>query len=148
MGDSFDVIMAAYPSTAAAERDFETLVRLVKDKTVRSEGVILVEHDAGGQVRVSQTGDHLGRKGLGWGGGVGLVVGLFAPPLLASVAVGGAAGALVGRFARHKVDSGIEQGLGDKLAPGTAVVIAVVDGDDRLAAEHAQVQAIGHGAAG
>src|SRR6266581_1559379 len=137
MGDSFDVIMAAYPSTGAAERDFETLVRLVKDKTVRSEGVILVEHDAGGQVRVSQTGDHLGRKGLGWGGGVGLVVGLFAPPLLASVAVGAAAGALVGRFARHKVDNGIEQGLGDKLAPGTAVVVAGVDGDDRLAAEQA-----------
>jgi uncharacterized membrane protein len=67
---------------------------------------------------------------------------------MASVAVGAAAGALVGKFARHKVDSGIEQGLGDKLAPGTAVVIAVVDGDDRLAAEHAQVQAIGHGAAG
>jgi uncharacterized membrane protein len=137
MGDSFDVIMAAYPSTGQAERDFDALVRLVMDKTVRSEGVILVEHDAGGQVRVTQTGDHLGRKGLGWGGGVGLVVGLFSPPLLASVAVGAAAGALVGRFARHKVDSGIEQGLGDKLQPGTAVVIAVVDDDDRLAAEQA-----------
>ena len=56
---------------------------------------------------------------------------------MASVAVGAAAGALVGKFARHKVDRGIEQGLGDKLAPGTAVVIAVVDGDDRLAAERA-----------
>jgi len=137
MGDSFDVIMAAYPSTGPAERDFDALVQLVKDKAVRSEGVILVEHDAGGQVRVTQTGDHLGRKGLGWGGGVGLVVGLFAPPLLASVAVGGAVGGLIGKFARHKVNSGIEKGLGDKLAPGTAVVIAVVDDDDRLAAEQA-----------
>jgi len=137
MGDSFDVIMAPYQSAGQAERDFDALVRLVKDKTVRSEGVILVEHDADGQVRVTQTGDHLGRKGLGWGGGVGLVVGLFSPPLLASVVVGGAAGALVGRFARHKVDSGIEKGLGDKLAPGTAVIIAIVDSDDRLAAEQA-----------
>src|SRR6266581_6767055 len=137
MGDSFDVIMAAYLSTGAAERDFETLVRLVKDKTVRSEGVILVEHDAGGQVRVSQTGDHLGRKGLGWGGGVGLVVGLFSPPLLASVAVGAAAGGLVGKFAKHKLDSGIEKGLGDKLKPGTAAIIAVVYSDYRLTAEQA-----------
>ena len=137
MGDSFDVIMAAYPSTGPAERDFDALVKLVKDKAVRSEGVILAEHDADGQVRVTQTGDHLGRKGLGWGGGVGLVVGLFAPPLLASIAVGGAAGGLIGKFAKHKVDSGIEQGLGDKLQPGTAVVIAVVDGDDRLAVERA-----------
>jgi len=72
MGETFDVITAAYPSTGPAEHDFDALVRLVKDRTVRSEGVILVEHDLDGQVRVTQTGDHLGRKGLGWGGGVGL----------------------------------------------------------------------------
>ncbi len=99
--------------------------------------MILAEHDAGSRVRVTQTGDHLGRRGLGWGGGVGVVVGLFAPPLLASVAVGAAAGGLIGKFARHRVDSGIEKSLGDKLGPGTAVIITVVDDDDRLAAEQA-----------
>src|SRR5215469_18088622 len=134
MGDSFDVIMAAYPAADPAQHDFDALVA---GKTVKSEGVILVEHDLDGRVRVTQTGDHLGRKGLGWGGGVGLVVGLFSPPLLASIVVGGAAGAVVGKFARHKMDSGIEEGLGDKLQPGTAVVIAVVDDGDRLAAERA-----------
>jgi len=137
MTDTFDVIMAAYPSTGAAQNDFDALVQLVKDKTVKTEGVILVEHDTDGQVRVSQTGDHLGRKGLGWGGGVGLVVGLFSPPLLASIVVGGAAGGLIGRFAEHKVASGMEKGLGDKLAPGTAAIIAMVDDEDRLAAERA-----------
>ena len=50
----------------------------------------------------------LGDSRPDWGliGGVGLVVGLFAPPLLASVVVGDAAGALVGKFARHRVESG------------------------------------------
>jgi arylsulfatase len=137
VADSFDVIMAAYSSAGPAQHDFDALVQLVKDKRVASEGVILVERDADGQVKVSQTGDHLGRKGLGWGGGVGLVVGLFSPPLLASVAVGAAAGGLVGRFARHKVDSGLEEGLGSKLTPGSAVIVAMVDDDDRLAAEQA-----------
>ncbi len=35
------------------------------------------------------------------------------------------------------MDAGIEQGLGDKLQPGTAVIIAMVDDEDRLAAEQA-----------
>src|SRR5215472_7054406 len=98
MADSFDVIMAAYPATGPAERDFDELIQLVKDKAIASEGLILVEQDADGQVQVTQTGDHLGRKGLGWGGGVGLVVGLFAPPMLASIVVGGAVGGLIGTF--------------------------------------------------
>jgi uncharacterized membrane protein len=110
MGETFDVIMAAYQDTGMAERDFEALAGLVKGKTVTSEGLILVEHDLGGKVSVTQTGDHMGRKGLGWGGGVGLVVGLFSPPMLASIVIGAAAGALVGRFARHRMESGIEQG--------------------------------------
>ena len=120
-----------------AQKDFDALVGLVQGKQVRTEGVILVEHDADGQVKVSQTGDHLGRKGLGWGGGVGVVVGLFSPPMLASVVVGGAAGGLIGRFAEHKESAALQKGLGDKLAPGTAAIVAMVDDEDRLAAERA-----------
>jgi len=137
VSDTFNVIMAGYPTVEAAHKDFDGLVALIKDKKVRSEGVILVEHDDDGQVKVAETGDHLGRKGLGWGGGVGLVVGLFAPPLLASVAVGAAAGGVIGKFTKHKVDSGMEAGLGDKLRPGTAAIVAMIDDDDRLAAERA-----------
>ena len=137
MSDTFDLIMAAYQSVGAAQKDFDALVKAVKDKTVRTEGVILVEHDADGQVKVSQTGDHLGRKGLGWGGGVGVVVGLLSPPLLASVVVGGAAGGAIGKFAEHKEKTGLREGLGDKLKPGTAVIVAMVDDEDRLAAERA-----------
>ena len=137
MSDTFAVIMAGYQAIEAAKKDFDALVQLVKDKKVRSEGVILVEHDVDGEVRVSQTGDHLGRKGMGWGGGVGVLVGLAAPPLLAATAVGAAAGGIVGKFAKHKVDSGLESGLGDKLKPGTAAIIAIVAEDDRLVAEQA-----------
>ena len=65
MGGTFGVIMAAYPVTEADERDFDALVRRVRDKAVRSEGVMLVEHDAEGGVRVSQTGDHAQIRGIG-----------------------------------------------------------------------------------
>jgi arylsulfatase A-like enzyme/uncharacterized membrane protein len=135
VSDTHDVIMAAYPASETAEKDFDELVRLVKEKKVRTEGVILVEHDEDGRVTVHRTGDHLGRKGLGWGGGVGLLVGLFSPPLLGSIVVGAAAGGLIGKFAQHRVDSGMESGLGEKLEEGQAAIIAMVDSDDLPVAE-------------
>src|ERR1019366_1597587 len=116
----FDVVIAAYLIPDLAQQDFDTLVGLVKDKQLTVEGVALVTNDAEGKVTVKETGDHLGRKGMTVGGGVGLAVGLLAPPLLASVAVGGAAGALVGKFARHRVESGLAEKMGAALPPGSA----------------------------
>ena len=137
MSETFDLILAAYPALEAAQHDFEELVKLVKDKQVRTDGVILVTRDESGEVQIADTGDELGRKGAGWGGGVGVLVGLAAPPMLASIAVGAAAGGVVGHFAKKKVDSGLEEGMGDKLKPGTAAIVAMIDADDRLVAEQA-----------
>ena len=94
-----DVLVAGYRSIGTATRDFDRLLTRVKAKKVVIEGVILVTHDKHGDVSVKQTGDHLGRTGVKWGAGVGLAVGLFAPPMLVSTAVTGAvAGGLVGKF--------------------------------------------------
>jgi uncharacterized membrane protein len=123
----FDVVIAAYLIPDLAQQDFDALVKLVEDKQLTVEGVALVTRDADGNVAVNETGDHLGRKGMEIGGGVGLVVGLFAPPLLASVVVGGAAGALVGKFARHRVESGLEDKMGAALPPGSAGIVAIYD---------------------
>ena len=65
--------------------------------------MILVTHAPDGSVAVRQTCGNLGREGVGWGGGAGLAVGLFAPPLLAPVAVGAVAGGVIGKFAGHRV---------------------------------------------
>lgn len=83
--------------------------------------------DADGKVSVTETGDPLGRKGAKLGGGVGLVVGLFAPPLLAATAVGAAAGGLMGKFARKRVSAGIGEKMDEALPPGSAGVIAIYD---------------------
>ena len=131
------VIMAGYQAIEPAEKDFDQLTQLAKDKKIKTEGMILVQNDMEGKVSVTETGDHLGRKGMGWGGGVGLLVGLAAPPLLGAVAVGAAAGGLIGKFTRKKMKSGIEEGLGDKLKPGTAAIITIIEEKDKLAAEQA-----------
>lgn len=132
-----DVLVAGYQDIETAQRDFDGLVELVKAKSVKIEGAILVKHDVDGEVTIADTGDHLGRKGAGWGAGVGLAVGLFAPALLPAIAVGAAGGALAGVFTDHRLKSGIAESIGANLPPGRAGVIAVFDDGYRLAVEQA-----------
>lgn len=137
-----DVLVAGYRDVETATADFEALIARVKARDVAIEGAILVTHAEDGSVAVRQTGDNLGRKGAGWGGGVGLAVGLFAPPLLASAAVGTAAGGVAGKFAEHRIDKELHDKIGEQLPPGSAGVIAVFDSDQRLGVEQALAGAL------
>jgi arylsulfatase A-like enzyme/uncharacterized membrane protein len=138
-----DVLVGAYRDVETAKNDFNQLVGQVKAKTVKIEGAILVTKDKDGTVKVEDTGDNLGRKGAGWGGGVGLAVGLFAPELLAPVVVGAAAGGLIGKFGEHRMKSGIQSKIGENLPAGTAGIIAVFDEEQRLGVEQALPGALG-----
>ena len=100
-----DVLVGAYPDIDAATKDFDALAKLVGDKKVEMEAAILITHAEDGTVTVAQTADHRGRKGVEWGGAVGVLVGLAAPPLLAATAVGAVAGGLIGRFVDHRVET-------------------------------------------
>jgi len=123
----WDVVIAAYMIQDQAKADFDRLVKLVEDKELQVEGVVVVTKDAAGEISLKETGDHLGRKGLGIGAGVGLVIGLFWPPLLATVVVGGAVGGLAAKFAKHRAEKGLEEQMGEALAPGWAAVVAIYD---------------------
>jgi len=60
--DAYDVVVAVYVKVEAATVDFDRLVKLAKDKGIKTtQGVILVEHDADGQVHVT---DEAARGGL------------------------------------------------------------------------------------
>ncbi len=128
--ETLDVLIAVYLIPDLARQDFDAFVKLAEDDAVSTEGIVLVTKDADGEVHVEETGDHLGRKGLVAGGGVGLVVGLFAPPLLAATAVGAAVGGLAGKFARKRVAAGIGEKMDDALPPGSAGIIAIYEQAD------------------
>jgi uncharacterized membrane protein len=137
-----DVVIAAYLFEDLAKKDFDAVLKLAEEKTITVEGVVLVQKDAEGDVEVTETGDHLGRKGAKLGGGVGLVVGLFAPPLLAATAVGAAAGAVTGKFAKHRLESGIAEKMDAALPPGSGGVIAVYDSDGAGAVDKVLLNAV------
>jgi uncharacterized membrane protein len=125
--DQLDVLISVYLIPDLAQQDFDSFVKLAEEKAISTEGVALVTKDADGEVQVQETGDHMGHKGAKVGGGVGLVVGLFAPPLLAATAVGAVAGGVAGKFARKRVQAGIGEKMDDALPPGSAGIIAVYD---------------------
>jgi len=128
-----DVFVGGYPDIETAAKDFDSLVALVKSKQVKIDGAILVTHAQDGSVSVQQTGDHLGRKGMGWGGAVGVAVGLAAPPLLAATAIGAATGGVLGKFVNHRVETQMHDKIGENLPPGSAGIIAIFDDEQRLA---------------
>ena len=125
--EQLDVLIAAYLIPDLAKQDYDAFMDLVESKAITVQGVVVASKDADGEVHVVEAGDHPVRKGAKVGGGVGLVVGLFAPPLLAATAVGAGVGAAAGKFARHRVESGIGEKMDGVLAAGTAMLIAIYD---------------------
>jgi uncharacterized membrane protein len=137
-----DVLIAAYLIEDLAKQDFDAVLKLAEDDTISLEGIVLVRKDPDGEVHVTEAGDHLGRQSLKVGGGVGFVVGLFAPPLLAATAVGAAAGGVMGKFAKHRLESGIGEKMDAALPPGSGGVIAVYDTPGAAAVDDALANAV------
>src|SRR5436190_22318797 len=143
MSDDYkDVLIAVYLFEDLARQDFDAVLKLAEDKTITVEGVVLVQKDADGEVHVVETGDHLGRKGAKLGGGLGLVAGLVAPPLLAATAIGAAAGGVMGKFAKHRLESGIGEKMDAALPPSSGGVIAVYDSGGADAVDRALANAV------
>ena len=132
-----DVLVGAYPDIDAAMKEFDALAKLVEDKKVKMEAAILITHAEDGSVTVAQTADHRGRKGVEWGGAVGVLVGLAAPPLLAATAAGAVAGGLIGKFVDKRLETEMHDKIGENLPAGTAGIIAAFDDSQRLAVEQA-----------
>src|SRR4051794_10807703 len=132
-----DVLVAGYADIEDAARDFDALAKLVEEKKVKMEAAILITHAEDGTVSVAQTADHRGRKGVEWGGTVGVLVGLAAPPLLAATAAGAVVGGLVGRFVDKRLDTEMHDKIGENLPLGTAGIIAAFEDDQLLAVEQA-----------
>ena len=102
------VLVAGYPDTAGATKDFGSPGGLVRDTQALDRRRDPGDARPRGRVAVRQTCGNLGREGLGRGGGAGLAVGLFAPPLLAPVAAGAVAGGVIVEFAGHRAGQDIQ----------------------------------------
>jgi uncharacterized membrane protein len=118
--DTIDVLIGGYLSKDAAEEDYEAALNCGG----HLQGMALVTKDLEGNLSVEET-DHMVREGAEGLGAVGLAIGLAAPPLLATTAIGAALGAGAGGLLHHKAAEKIGKQAGETIPLGGAGLIVV-----------------------
>lgn len=127
-GDNLVLYVAAYSDADAAHQDFQSL-KAAQGDDFKVEGAVVMSRDADGNVDVLESGKANEDTATGaWiGGGIGLVVGLFAPPLLLSTAVGAGIGALLGHLTKKHEEKELGVELDEYFPPNSSAVVVVVD---------------------
>ncbi|GAA1938150.1 hypothetical protein GCM10009775_32790 [Microbacterium aoyamense] len=121
------LVVGSYDDTAAASEDYEALRSGQDSGGYEIIGAVVLVRDKDGKVQVKEHGAHSVGHGAAWGAGAGVVVGLFAPPLLAATAVGAGIGAILGKIKKSRDEKRFGVDVDEYLAPGTSAVVAVVD---------------------
>ena len=125
-GDNLMLCVAAYDDADSAGADFNAL-KALEGPDLEVLGAVVMNRDADGNVDVLEVGDGTVAEGAWIGGGIGLVVGLFAPPLLASTAIGAGIGALLGHFTKKHEEKELGVDLDEYLPLDSSAVVAVVE---------------------
>jgi uncharacterized membrane protein len=123
---NLSLYVATYADAAAARDDFDAL-KAAQGADLQVMAAVVMSRDAAGQVDVLSEGSGMTGGGAVLGGGVGLVVGLFAPPLLAATAIGAGIGAVLGHLTKRHAEKELGVELEEYLPPNSSAVVVVVD---------------------
>lgn len=135
--ETTDVLIGGYLSTEAAHEDYESVLACGEHLW----GAVVVSKDLKGDVTLEQT-DSTVKEGAVGLGGVGFVVGLFAPPLLAATAIGAAVGAVGGSALQKKIGSQVEKMAEETIPIGGAGLIVAYPHSSTEKVESAVTRAV------
>jgi uncharacterized membrane protein len=127
VGDNLVLVVGTYADNGAATDDFNALKAAQDAGEYKVVGAVVMNRDETGKVDVKEHGDKRVAADSIIGGTAGLVVGLFAPPLLAATAVGAGLGALWGYLSKRHAEKELGVDVEEYLPPGSSAVVAVVD---------------------
>lgn len=113
--DNLYLVAGTYSASATAAEDYKALKAGEKAGEYEVVASVVMNRDASGKVEVDEHGDGKVGAGAVLGGTAGLVVGLFAPPLLAATAVGAGIGAVVGKLRKRHEEKQMGVELEDYL---------------------------------
>jgi uncharacterized membrane protein len=121
---NYTLFVAAYEDEDSATADF-TAIKELDDVAVVA--AVVLSRDADGDVEVKEHGGGLISRGTAIGAVGGLVVGLFAPPLLLSGVVGAGIGAGIAKFAKHHDEKKLGVEAEEWLPADSSAIVAVID---------------------
>ena len=120
-----DLYIAEYDDPAAAERNWDQIKQMTKDKLIDVEGMLLLSRDADGKIKVKDDA-HDVKKGVGVGAVAGAVVGLIFPPsIIGSAVVGAAAGGGIGALRSRGKKNEIKENVEEVLPPNSSGIVVL-----------------------
>jgi len=127
--NAVSVIAAFYRNQDQANLVLETLQQMQKDGAVKLlDAAVMVRDNESDKIRIKETAEVTGRKGAVGGAVVGGIIGVIFPPsILATAAIGAAAGAVLGHFTDQGFKNNLLKEIGENLPPGGSAIVAVVE---------------------
>jgi len=120
--------VASYDDATSAEADFKSLKAAQQAEEFDVVGAVVASRDDAGKVTVDEHGMASPVGGATKvGAGAGLVVGLFAPPLLLATAIGAGIGAGIGELKKRHEEKQLGVDVDEYLPAGSSAVIVVAD---------------------
>ena len=122
------LLVARFADEGAAAAAYDALRQAESEQAIDIQGVLVVDADAEGKIKVRKLTDHHTRNGMLFGAVAGAALAIIFPPsLLAGAALGGVVGAAVGKVGNVATKSDVAKELADVITPGTSGIVAVVD---------------------
>ena len=124
---NLNVVMINVASRDDGLRVLDRVESATEAGEITVEDVAMVYKNDNGKVKINQTGDATAGTGALKGGGLGLLVGVFAAPLMPAVAVGAGVGALIGKARDRGISDKLIEQAGQSIKNYGAVVFVLAD---------------------
>ena len=122
------LLVARFRDMDAASVAYDALRDAESRRAIDIQGVLVVDADYQGNIKVRKLTDHHTRRGFAWGAVAGVALAIIFPPsLLAGAALGGVVGAAVGKAGNVATKSSVARELAEVITPGTSGIVAVLD---------------------
>ena len=119
------MLVAQFADMNAAEAAYEALRDAEISGQIDIDGVLVVNADLDGKIRVKRMSDHTSRNGFLWGAVAGAALAVIFPPsLLAGLVAGGVVGGAVGKVGNQLKKGQVAAELATVITPGTSGIVA------------------------